>query len=60
MALTLKEKKLISYHVTEETKRCIEILTKHKDEDIKFLVNKIINGSKYLEFFPELKERTMK
>lgn len=74
--LTLNEKKLVSEHVTGETKRCLAILQRlgkqiisdkkdstNEDEDWKCFEEAVINiieDSPYIEFYPELLKRIPK
>jgi type II secretory pathway predicted ATPase ExeA len=70
--LTLENKRLLSEHVTGETKRCLAVLKnmekqiKHdmnngQDPDIQQLyynaVKELIEGSPFIEFHPELLKR---
>jgi len=69
--LTLDDKKLLSEHVTGETKRCLAILTRLveycEDEDtsrveihskVKWeIIKELIIGSPYIEFHPKLLKR---
>ena len=70
---TLNEKKMLNDAVTGETKRCLAILTRMRDnlsdwmientsgekirEDLNNTITQIIEGSPYIEFHQELLKR---
>ncbi|MHA2065163.1 MAG: hypothetical protein ACXABY_12375 [Candidatus Thorarchaeota archaeon] len=71
--ITLREKKLLNEHVTNETKRCLGLVLRelkpfignpHADEGVvlflKDIAESIVRGAPYLEFHPELKEKLPK
>ena len=73
--LTLKEKQLVSEHVTNETKRCMALIKNYIDnitnneslscdgvikDELKDIYAMMIEGTPHIEFYPELLKRIPK